>query len=108
MKIRKQEIYLSPDHPSTLLDFEAAIDFAAPLVLNRTEFLSMATEDINSCKEILLRPCKSCENVFEAAYEMNLRSRTWDELDCFLWARWARRWEQILAGCLLNRFSTQF
>lgn len=91
MKISKQEIHLSPMHPSMLLALPPQSISYAPLVIDQNRNL------IDGYRRFQLLQGDSievtqvfAENIFNAAYEMNLRSRTWDDIDCFLWRRWAQ------------------
>jgi hypothetical protein len=90
MKILKQDIRLSPMHPSTLLSLQPQSILSAPLVIDQNRNLidgyrRFQLIDNDSVEVVEL----SVENIFEAGYEMNLRTRSWDEIDCFLWKRWA-------------------
>jgi hypothetical protein len=91
MKVRKQDIQLSPEHPSPLLELKKQLIVTAPLVINADgilvdgyrryqlhegEFIEVVQIDLN--------------DVFDTAYQMNLHTRKWDDVDCFLWTRWAR------------------
>ncbi len=91
MKILKQDIRLSPTHPSMLLFLQPQSILSAPLVIDQNRNL------IDGYRRYQLQESDSIEavqipieNVFEASYEMNLRSRLWDDIDSFLWKRWAR------------------
>lgn len=91
MKILKQDIRLFPTHPSMLLFLQPQSILSPPLVIDQNGNLidgyrryQLQEGDFIEAVQI------SIENVFEASYEMNLRSRTWDDIDCFLWKRWAR------------------
>jgi hypothetical protein len=91
MKISKQEIHLSPMHPSMLLTLPPQSILYAPLVIDQNKNL------IDGYRRLQLLQSDSIEvtqvyaqNIFDAAYEMNLRSRSWDDIDCFLWRRWAQ------------------
>jgi len=91
MKIPKQDIHLSPLHPSMLLTIPPQSILYAPLVIDQNKNL------IDGYRRFQLLEGNSievtqvlAENIFDAAYEMNLRSRTWDDIDCFLWRRWAQ------------------
>lgn len=90
MKILKQEIHLSPMHPSMLLTLQPQSILYAPLVIDQNKNLidgyrrfQLLQDDSTEVTQV------SVENVFDAACEMNLKTRTWDEVDCFLWKRWA-------------------
>jgi hypothetical protein len=90
MKILKQEINLSPIHPSMLLALQPQSILYAPLVIDQNRNLIDGYRRFQLLQDDSIEATQiSVENIFEAAYEMNLRSRTWDEIDCFLWKRWA-------------------
>ena len=91
MKIAKSRIHLSPDHPSLLLELPEEAGTFAPVVMDPGGVL------VDGYRRFQIQPgpeidavCVESTNVFEAALSMNRRSRAWDDLDCFLWARWAR------------------
>jgi hypothetical protein len=91
MKISKHEIHLSPMHPSMLLALQPQSIFYAPLVIDQNRNL------IDGYRRFQLVQADSievtqvfAENIFDVAYEINLRSRTWDDIDCFFWRRWAQ------------------
>ncbi len=91
MKILKQEIYLSPMHPSMLLPLQPQSILYAPLVIDQNSNLIDGYRRFQLLQNDSIEATQiSVENIFEAAYEINLRSRAWDEIDCFLWKRWAR------------------
>jgi hypothetical protein len=90
MKILKQEINLSPMHPSMLLALQPQSILYAPLVIDQNRNLIDGHRRFQLLQDDSIEATQiSVENIFEAAYEMNLRSRTWDEIDCLLWKRWA-------------------
>ena len=91
MKILKQEIHLSPMHPSMLLALQSQSILYSPLVIDQNRNLIDGYRRFQLLQDDSIEATQiSVENIFEAAYEMNLRSRTWDEIDCFLWKRWAQ------------------
>lgn len=91
MKILKEEIHLSPLHPSMLLALESQSILYSPLVIDQNTNLIDGYRRFQLLQDDSIEATQiSVENVFEAAYEMNLRSRTWDEIDYFLWKRWAQ------------------
>ena len=90
MKIAKREIHLSSQHPSLLVDLPPAETLAAPVLIDASGTLidgyrrfRLSTGDEIDAVEMKIT------NVFEAAHELNLRTRLWDDADCFLWSRWA-------------------
>jgi hypothetical protein len=90
MKISKQEIHLSPMHPSMLLTLPAQSILYAPLVIDQNRNLIDGYRRFQLLQGDSIEVTQiSVENIFDAAYEMNLKTRSWDEIDCFLWKRWA-------------------
>ncbi|HEY7160664.1 MAG TPA: hypothetical protein VH815_05360, partial [Acidobacteriota bacterium] len=86
MKILKNEIYLSPMHPSMLLTLEPQSILNAPLVIDQNRNLIDGYRRFQLIQHDSVEVTQiSAENIFDAAYEMNLKTRTWDEIDCFLW-----------------------
>jgi hypothetical protein len=91
MKILKNEILLSPLHPSMLLSLQPQSILYAPLVIDQNRNLIDGYRRFQLLQDDLIEVTQlSAENIFMAAYEMNLRSRSWDDVDCFLWRRWAQ------------------
>lgn len=90
MKVLKQQIHLSPMHPSMLLALQRQSILHAPLVIDENGNLIDGYRRVQLLGDDSIEVIQiSVENIFEAAYEMNLRTRTWDDIDCFLWKRWA-------------------
>ena len=89
--MRKSEIILSPDHPSLLEEVVGSVEIYAPVVVNHEcmlvdgyrRYLAAPGEEIESV-------CLDLPDVFLAAFQMNRNTRTWDDVDCFLWNRWAQ------------------
>ena len=107
MKIRKKDIYLSPDHPSTLLTLKPQSIVAAPLVLNKNGILLDGYRRYQLMEGDFVEAVQiDAQDVFDTAYELNLNTRVWDDLDCFLWARWARTIGANPSRLPINRFST--
>jgi hypothetical protein len=90
MKISKQDIQLSPMHPSVLLSLQPQSILYAPLVIDQNRNLIDGYRRFQLLQHNEIEVTQiSTENIFDAACQMNLRSRTWDDIDCFLWKRWA-------------------
>lgn len=90
MKLRKDEIQLSPEHPSMLLKLSSQPGAFAPLVIDQNGLLidgyrrwQLVSGDRIDVVEM------QTENLFDSAFELNLRTRMWDSIDRFLWLRWA-------------------
>lgn len=89
MKLHRNEIRLSPSHPSLLLNLQPESFAFAPLVVEGQGMLidgyrrfQLSHDDELECSVF------DTTNVFEAAREMNRNTRTWDQTDCLLWSRW--------------------
>lgn len=91
MRVGKNSIHLSPGHPSLLLNLPVETAPYAPVVIDPTGTLidGYRRYQLQAGPEIEAVPA-NVANIFEAALAMNQRTRTWDDLDCFLWDRWAR------------------
>ena len=89
--MRKDEIRLSPDHPTSLETVFFTPTVYAPLVINSEFWLvdgyrrynALSTEEVHVTR-------LDCSSLYDAAFEMNRPTRDWDDIDIFLWARWAR------------------
>jgi hypothetical protein len=91
MKIFKHEIQLSPMHPSMLLTLQPQSIFYAPLVIDQNRNLIDGYRRFHLVQGDSIEVTQVfAENIFDAAYEINFRSRTWDDVDCFFWRRWAQ------------------
>jgi hypothetical protein len=107
MKVRKAEIQLSPEHPSALLTLKPQSIAVSPLVLDANGILLDGYRRYQLLDAEFVEAVEvDAQNVFDAAYEINLHTRTWDELDCFLWARWALAIGGNAARLPINRFSS--
>lgn len=89
--MQKNEILLSQKHPSLLENnFPKAavyspviVGFDSILIDGYRRFQMEEKSNIDAVERNV--PC-----VFSAAVEMNRNTRDWDEIDCFLWSRWAK------------------
>ncbi|HSE42225.1 MAG TPA: hypothetical protein VLH08_15785 [Acidobacteriota bacterium] len=106
MKIHKQQIRLLPEHPSTLLKLTPQSILSAPLVINQDGVL------LDGYRRFQLQVDDSVEavqlevnDVFAAAFELNRNTRKWDDVDCFLWTRWAATLGADPARLPITRFS---
>lgn len=92
MKIPKQQIGLSENHPSLLLDLKPEkSQFFSPLIVNEDGIL------VDGYRRYQLQEdpepdviTLNTKEIFPVAMALNERTRIWDETDCFLWVRWAR------------------
>lgn len=90
MKIPKSEIRIAPQHPSLYPDLRQEDALCAPVVIDASRTLvdgyrrfRILPQDEIAVVELGAVP------LFETALALNLRSRLWDEIDCFFWNRWA-------------------
>jgi hypothetical protein len=106
MKVRKEEIRLSPEHPSSLLELKKQSIVAAPVVLNQNGILVDGYRRYQLHEGEFIESIQmDIDDVFDAAHEMNLHTRKWDELDCYLWTRWARAIDCDAGKLPIHRFS---
>src|SRR5262249_27938179 len=89
--MNRQSIQLSEHHPSLLLDLkqEPGLGTFAPLIVDQNGTL------IDGCRRFQLSPDTEFEvvqiftsNLVDTAYDLNVQTRQWDEVDLFLWNRW--------------------
>jgi hypothetical protein len=89
MRIRKDQIRLSPMHPTLLLNLPHESIFAAPVVVNEEGILIDGYRRFQLCEADELEAIEmKTAAVFDCAYQLNYRTRVWDETDCFFWSRW--------------------
>jgi hypothetical protein len=88
--MKKSEILLSEKHPSFLEKSFSKTDVYSPVIVSFDSILidgyrrfQMEQKAHIDAVEMNV-PC-----LFSAAVEMNRNTRDWDEIDCFLWSRWA-------------------
>lgn len=92
MKITRNQIRLSENHPSLFQELEPQKpDFFAPLIINREGFLIDGYRRFQFLPEDELDVTQIDTNlIYTPAFTLNQRTRNWDETDCFLWFRWAK------------------
>jgi hypothetical protein len=89
--IQKSEILLSAKHPSLLEKCFSKTDVYSPVIISSDSTLidgyrRFQVEQKAHIDAIEMNvPC-----LFSAAVEMNQNTRDWDEIDSFLWSRWAK------------------
>jgi hypothetical protein len=107
MKISKREIHLLPMHPSMLLTLQPQSILYAPLVIDENKNLIDGYRRLQLLESDSIEVTQiSVEKIFDAAYGMNLKTRTWDEIDCFLWKRWAQSIGSDASGLPMQRQSS--
>lgn len=89
--MQKSEILVSEKHPSLLEKCFSKTDVYSPVIVSSDSILidgyrrfQMEHQAHIDAIEMNV-PC-----LFSAAVEMNRNTRDWDEIDCFLWSRWAK------------------
>lgn len=105
MKLSKNRIKVSEAHPSLQLELQPQSILASPVVIDLDgnlvdgyrRFQLAEGDDI----EGITMPV---ESIFHAALELNRRTRLWDSIDCFFWARWARQMGVTEPALPLTRF----
>jgi hypothetical protein len=100
MRIARNQIRLSEDHPSLFLELEPQkADFSAPLIMNREGFLIDGYRRFQLLVEEELEVAQIDTNlIYPPAFSLNQRTRNWDETDCFLWFRWAKHLGVVTTG----------
>jgi hypothetical protein len=97
---------LSPGHPSLLLTLQPQSIPTAPLVVNQDGVLvdgyrrfQMMPNDQLPTHEV------HTTNIVQMAFDLNRSTRAWDDVDCFLWMRWAREMNVSVNGLPIQKFS---
>ena len=81
---------LSPDHPSFLDRDLTKSTVYAPLIVTPEKILVDGYRRYHLMEELEISTVTmAVPDIFAAAFELNRRTRMWDETECFLWARWA-------------------
>jgi hypothetical protein len=92
MKTKKESIQLSEHHPSLLLHLKPDPDqgTTAPLVVDQNGILidGYRRFQLSSKAEFEVLQI-STPNLVDTAFDLNYKTRQWDEVDLFLWNRWA-------------------
>jgi hypothetical protein len=89
--MQKNEILLSEKHPSLLEKNFPKAEVYSPVIVSPDFVLidgyrRFQMEEMAQIETVQMNvPC-----VFFAAVEMNRNTRNWDDIDCFLWSRWAK------------------
>ncbi len=90
MLVQKNEIVLSPKHPSLLENDFRKSDLYAPVIVNQDSALIDGYRRYRmEEKQEILAVQMDLPGIYDAALEMNRNTRVWDEIDVFLWVRWA-------------------
>jgi hypothetical protein len=89
--MKKNEVLLSEKHPSLLeKSFEKA-EICSPVIVSSNSVLIDGYRRIQMEQKADIDAIEmSVPCLFSAAIEMNRNTREWDEIDCFLWSRWAK------------------
>jgi|GEM_PF-6039770 len=86
--MQNSRILLSENHPSLLERVVRLEGYCAPVVVNQDFILVDGYRRFQSDPEIEVIQM-NVHSLYEAAASMNRNTRSWDEIDRFLWARWA-------------------
>jgi hypothetical protein len=89
--MKKNEIILSPGHPSLLENSCFQPQFYAPLIIDRHANLIDGYRRLRASNHDEISVVNmDVPSVYHAAFELNRNTRRWDEIDTFLWNRWAK------------------
>lgn len=88
--MRKNEIFLSPNHPSLLEEHSLQSTLFPPLIVSADRVLidgyrryrALQTPDVPAIQ-------MEVTSLYDAAFQINRNTRVWDEIDIFFWTRWA-------------------
>ena len=92
MKMKRENIQLSEQHPSLLLDLKQDPDHGAfaPLVVDQDGILIDGYRRFQLSTDTEFEVIQlSAPNLVDTAFDLNYKTRQWDEVDLFLWNRWA-------------------
>lgn len=105
MNIRKEEIHLSPGHPTLLARPDPTPGIYGPVVLSNENVLVDGYRRFFLQESGMIQAVQlPVDSIFEAAAKLNLHSRRWDEIDSLLWTRWANRLGEEPPRSLFVRF----
>jgi hypothetical protein len=86
--MRNSQIVLSEKHPSLLEHVVRQAGYCAPVVVNQDSVLIDGYRRYQADPEIGVIQM-NVHSLYDAAVTMNRNTRRWDDIDCFLWSRWA-------------------
>ena len=81
-------IVLSENHPSLLEQIVRQAGYCAPIIVNQDSILIDGYRRYLADPEIDVIQMK-VTSIYDAAFTLNRNTRRWDDIDRFLWARWA-------------------
>jgi hypothetical protein len=86
--MQEHSITVSENHPSLLEDLVRFAGYCAPIIVSQDGIL------IDGYRRYQLDPDSEAtemnvRSIYDAALTINRNTRRWDEIDCFLWSRWA-------------------
>jgi hypothetical protein len=86
--MQNDSISLSEKHPSLLEDLIRFAGYCAPVIVSQDGILidGYRRYQLDSDIDATVMDVRS---IYDAAITLNRNTRRWDEIDCFLWARWA-------------------
>jgi hypothetical protein len=105
MKILKEEIQLSPLHPSLQISLAPEKLVMNPVVIGRDRTLIDGYRRYQLCPDAVMEAFEMEGDLFQSAVSLNFRTRKWDEAECFLWMRWARSLEADPSGLPFHQFA---
>lgn len=96
---------LSPAHPSLLLELQPQTIPTAPLVVNQDGILvdGYRRFQMMQNEQLPVHEVRTA-NIVQTAFDLNRSTREWDDVDCFLWIRWARELNLPLNDLPIQRF----
>jgi hypothetical protein len=90
MKLSRESIQLSSLHPSLCIPLNSQPLVMTPVIVTSDHVLIDGYRRYQLCPDSQIEAMEFEGGLFETAFALNLRTRVWDETDCFLWCRWAR------------------
>src|SRR5206468_3721526 len=105
MKVRKEEIQLSPLHPSLQISLVPEKLVMNPVVIRKDGTLIDGYRRYQLCPYAEIEAVEMDGELFQTAVSLNFRTRKWDEAECFLWIRWARSLGADASGMPFHQFA---
>jgi hypothetical protein len=89
--MKRSAIRLLDQHPTNYTIIRDHAGIYAPLVINQDSYLIDGYRRFRlSAEDHLQVTVISTTNIFDVAYQLNYKTRNWDDVDCFFWSKWAR------------------
>jgi hypothetical protein len=104
--MKKNEIILVSNHPSLLENSFFKSQFSAPVIVDQHSNLidgyrRFYANDLDEIATVQIE----VHSIYQAAFELNRNTRRWDDIDTFLWSRWAKSLGIDHAQASAKRFS---